>query len=116
MKTCPICQKSFIAKRKNQIYCDRNNHECRTSFNNEKARKLRLAQGNTPKIITENWKLFMEMLVDKKEVVCSRDFLKGRGVNLDYFTQYKKEGEKGVYYTFNVKLENMDNNCLKIYR
>jgi len=115
-KKCPICGKVFIPKRTNQIFCNENNFACRTYNNNEKARKLKEAQGFAPKIIEKNWKVYNTLLKEKNEASFSLDFLKGAGANIYYFTQYKKVDGRGVYMTNNICMENIDNDNFKLYR
>lgn len=115
-KKCPICKKTFNAKRINQVYCNENDYACRIFKNNEKARLLKQMQGETPKIIKKNWEVMDKLLTEKREVIVSREFLKGAGVDLSYFTSYKKVDGIGVYMTNNICMNNMDNTNYKLYR
>ena len=115
-KICPVCKKTFFAKRINQIYCNTNNFYCRNFSNNEKARIFKEAQGDAPKIINANWKILNSLLKDNKEAVFSSEFLKGKGLNLAYFTQFKRNGDKNIYCINNIKIELTDNQNFKIYK
>ena len=115
-KICPICNKEFAAKRINQIYCDFENHKCRNFHNNEKARKLKKAQGEVPKMLENSWRVLNTILGKDKEAVHHIEYLKGKGIDLHYFSQYSKINDMGVYHIFNIKLMNIDNTNYKIFR
>lgn len=115
-KICPVCLKEFDAKRLNQIYCNANNHYCRNYYNNEKARKLKKAQGEAPKKLAMSWRHLNEILGNEKEVTRHIEYLKGRGIDLSYFSQYTKQNDKGIYHIFNIKIVNLDNINFKIFR
>jgi hypothetical protein len=115
-KICPVCLKEFEAKRVNQVYCDQDNHSCRNFYNNEKARRLKKAQGEVPKKLALSWRQLDAILGKEKETIRHIEYLKGRGIDLSYFSQYTRQNDKGVYHIFNIKLQNLDNINYKIFR
>jgi hypothetical protein len=87
-KTTRIDQ--YFANRQNQI-----------RYNNFKARLKRQAMRSVNSPLNKNREILLVLLGSKKEIILSRDFLKGAGYNLNYFSHSvkleNKEHAAGVY-------------------
>ncbi|MCA0131759.1 hypothetical protein [Winogradskyella alexanderae] len=96
MKTAidPLTGEEFVPKRSNQKFASRKNQ---IRYNNLKAAEERQAKAKTRKILDSNRKVLQWVTGPNDEVERSMDFLKGAGLNFQYFTHKIKI--QGVTWT-----------------
>lgn len=97
-KTCRVRGESFQARKRNQLYCDQNNHQCRNWYNNEKARQTRLAMAKTENRLKSNRQILKLILETRKKQEVSHDYLLGAGFDFGIFTQTVNEAKTGIKY------------------
>lgn len=110
-KKCPFSGENFIPKRNNQIYASAYN---RITYNNIKNRKLQKIVKPINKRLLKNYKIIVELLEDKQELISNSEFLKGKGFDFSILTHIMKEGNTSIYGIYNYAFFKLDNNTIKI--
>lgn len=82
-KECPCCGETFQTTRIDKIY--KNSLHQRSYNNNKQANKRKLLD-RLNKPINATYKIYKEMLGNKMSTRIPREFLKGKGANLRYFS------------------------------
>ncbi|MHA7056787.1 hypothetical protein ACWGOQ_0006175 [Aquimarina sp. M1] len=81
----PFTNQEFTKNRSNQKYKSRENQ---IKFNNEKARKKRMAMAAINKALENNRKVLHSILGDNERVKRSKDFMLGAGYAFGVFTHH----------------------------
>jgi hypothetical protein len=89
----PLTQEEFNKRRSNQKFATANN---RIKYNNQKARKKRLAKGSIDRMLDTNRTVLSRIIGNNTEIIVSRDYLLGAGFSFSYYS-YSRE-VNGVTY------------------
>lgn len=81
----PFTNQEFIKSRSNQKYESRENQ---IKFNNEKARKKRMAMAAVNRTLENNRKILQRLLDENEYVKHSKEFMLGAGYNFQIFTHH----------------------------
>jgi hypothetical protein len=79
----PLTGEIFIKKRNNQIFA---NPENQIMYNNLKAREKRNTKAKADRILDKNREVLKRTLGPKEEIIKSKDYLDGAGLNFGYNT------------------------------
>jgi hypothetical protein len=79
----PLTGETFVKKRNNQVFANSKNQ---IRYNNLKAREKRQAKAQSDRILDKNRKVLKITLVTEKEIVKSKDYLEGAGLDFGYNT------------------------------
>jgi hypothetical protein len=110
-KIDPFTKEKFIPGRPNQVYANSKN---RIMHNNHKARELKntLAYINEP--VSLNRRILEDLLKEKKERICHKEFLLGKGYNFKVMTHMNNYGDKVYPCIYNFMIINMGDNNIKL--
>ena len=116
-KKCPICGAAFNPNRPNQVYCNINGTKCRNYANNKKATDFRKTIDPVRSILEKNRKNLAILMKNKREATFSKEFLKGAGVDLRYFTHNIDEKGQIRSHIYDLAIiQNENDNQVKIFK
>lgn len=115
-RICPICDRQFVPGRVNQIYCKIGGNKCRNYANNKKATAFRKEIDPVKTILEKNRKALIRLLNGKKEVVFSKDYLAGAGIDIRYFTHNVKKDGVIQSQIYDLGVLQLPNNQVKILK
>ena len=109
----PLTGETFIKKRSNQVFANRENQ---IRYNNSKAYEKRKAKAQIDNILERNRQVLKKTLGSNKEITKLRDYLEGAGLNFGCNTHtIMKEGNKCIcIYDYAYSL--IDTNTFKIIK
>jgi len=100
-KECLCCGEKFQTSRTDKIF--KNSLHQRSYNNNKQANKRKLLdQLNKP--INATYKIFKELLGNKISISISKQFLKGKGADLKYFTHVKNIDNKPTKMLYDIEI------------
>lgn len=106
-KECPCCGETFQTTRIDKIY--KNSLHQRSYNNNKQANKRKLLdQLNKP--INATYKIFKELLGNKISISISKQFLKGKGADLKYFTHVKNIDGQPTKMLYDIEIRTEEEN------
>jgi hypothetical protein len=106
----PYTGETFEKKRHNQRF---KSIQTKNAFHNEKARLERLKTSPYIEPVLKNRKILIKIMGNKDELLVSKDYLLGRGLNIRHFTWYDQKTSTIEIFDFN--LTTIDNS-IKIKR
>jgi hypothetical protein len=112
-KICPYNAEKFIPKRNNQKFASRYNQ---ITYNNNKNRELQKHVKEVNKKLLKNYRIIVELLEDKQEMVFNTQYLRGKGFSFNILTFFIEDGDKTIYGIYNFAFYKFDNNQTKIIR
>lgn len=87
----PLTGETFIKKRNNQVFANRKNQ---IKYNNLKAREKRNAKAEADRILDKSRQVLKQTLGSNQEIIKSKDYLDGAGLNFGFNTHsIKKDGK-----------------------
>jgi len=111
--TDPLTGENFVPHRTNQKFVSRKNQ---IAFNNRKARQKRRAEIPYDSKLKHNRKVLKQILVNEKETIRSRDFLKGAGFDFRFFHSTSAKDDSVIYYIYEFNVEMLPNGTYHIKR
>ncbi len=96
-RVCPQCKIAFIPRRSNQIFYD---SRARSAYHNNRNNAIRKNTAYIQKPLMKTYKVFSELLADKDEGIFHNEFLLGKGVSFEVFTNLKKYKDGIAYSVF----------------
>ena len=107
---CKECGEIFTQRKISQKFCS---SDCRVKHNNDKANSLRWLTRPFDNAMRTNYKVVIEIIGNKPEVMESRDFLRGKGYNFNVDHGYYTIANKKEIAIYNIVLiEKPHNNYL----
>lgn len=106
-KECLCCGEKFQTSRTDKIF--KNSLHQRSYNNNKQANKRKLLdQLNKP--INATYKIFKELLGNKISISISKQFLKGKGADLKYFTHVKNIDGQPTKILYDIEIRTEEEN------
>lgn len=112
-RVCPHSKIEFIPKRSNQKFATK---ECRVAYHNDINNSIRKKMAYINKPLFKNYKVFSELLSGRNEGTFHSQFLIGKGVSFEVFTNLKKFKNNYVYAVFEFWYYKIDDFNFKIKR
>lgn len=109
----PLTGEAFVPRRTNQRFASRRNQ---IHYNNLKAGEKRKAKAQLDRLLDKNRTILKTVLVDKKEVILSKDYLLGAGFHFGALTHNVKVGEATFHCIYDFSYTRHENNKYKIVR
>jgi hypothetical protein len=100
-KECPCCLEKFETNRIDKIY---KNYLHQRKYNNEQQAKKRKQLSQFFKPINATYKIYNELLVGKTSVKKSKEFLRGKGANLEFFSHVDKVNEEITHFLYDIAI------------
>jgi hypothetical protein len=96
-RVCPQSKIEFIPRRSNQIFIS---SIARKNYHNNINNTIRKNTAYIQKPLMKTYKIFSELLADKDEGIFHNEFLLGKGVSFEVFTNLKEYKEGIAYAVF----------------
>jgi hypothetical protein len=112
-KTCPATGEIFQPRRSNQKF---SSAKARNAYYNELAKKIRDKKAQVDKALERNRKIILSTLGSELEVVKTRDFLLGAGLNFNLMTNTKKMDDKVIVAIYDVAYSKLSEGSYKLMR
>lgn len=113
IRKCVYSGEEFIPKRNNQVFASTKN---RINYHNKKNNKLRNELKLTNNQLMLNYRISKDLLANKETVTVHKEFLRGKGFNFKYFTNFGKSKNSSflMYVLYDVSFEKIDANNYSI--
>jgi hypothetical protein len=112
-RVCPQSKIEFIPRRSNQIFIS---SIARKNYHNNINNTIRKNMAYINKPLMKNFKVFSELLADKDEAIFHNEFLLGKGVSFEVFTNLKEYKDGVAYAVFEFWYFKVDNFHYKVKR
>jgi hypothetical protein len=112
-RLCPYSYTLFIAKRQNQVFASA---EDRIAFHNDQNNFLRKKLSSINKQLLKSYKVADALLVDNKEVIVHRQFLRGKGFSFQMLTHVEKQEDDIVYGLYDITFKKLNDDEYLIKR
>ena len=112
-KTCPVTGLTFTARRSNQKF---SSAKARNDYYNGVAKELRHMKAGLDKSLEKSRRVIIQALGSEKEVIKSRDFLLGAGLNFNLMTNTKKMDDKVIVAIYDVAYTKISEGSYKLIR
>ena len=106
-KECLCCGEKFQTSRTDKIF--KNSLHQRSYNNNKQANKRKLLD-RLNKPINATYKIFKELLGNKISISISKQFLKGKGADLKYFTHVKNIDGQPTKMLYDIEIRTEEEN------
>lgn len=108
-KECPCCGETFQTTRVDKIYKNSLHHR---SYNNNKQANKRKLLDRLNKPINATYKIYKDLLVGKITVTKSKEFLRGKGANLEFFSHVDKINDEIAHFLFDIAILDRGSNII----
>ena len=112
-KTCPITGLTFTARRSNQKF---SSAKARNDYYNGLAKEVRQMKAGLDKALEKNRRVILETLGKEAEVVKTRDYLLGAGLNFSTMTNTKKLNDSVIIGIYDVGYCKLSDGSYKLMR
>ncbi len=112
-KTDPLTGEPFFASRANQVFASDEN---RIKYNNLKAKTLRDRRSFVDKPLHTNLRILNELMGSKTEIELHRQFLIGKGFDVQVFTHSEEIDGKDYFAIYEFIIIPLPNDQIKIIR
>lgn len=114
IRLCPYSNKTFKAKRQNQIFAS---SEDRIAFHNEQNNLLRKKLSFINKQLLKNYKIADALLGDFNDVSVHKQFLRGKGFSFQMFTHVSQKDDDIVFGLYDIAFTKLpDEDFYYLYR
>ena len=100
-RVCPCCDKVFLTTNSIKFYFDSKHQKKANDFTQNEKRK-QFQKINKP--MNNTYEIYKTLLGEKNEVRISKEFLRGRGANLDYCNHAIKMDNKIINVLFDIAI------------
>lgn len=110
----PLTKQEFETNKSNKFFIDK---ETQIMYNNKVAKERRQIKAETNKALNKNWRTFLKILGNNSEIIKSKEFLLGAGIDFRYYTPtmyYNSNPDIMVYVVYDVCFYQVDKNNYKI--
>ena len=83
-RKCQCCGETFVTTNSIKVY--KSGHQAKNNNRNQNAKRKKLHELNKP--LERTYKIFDELLAEKKSISVTREFLRGRNVELTWLTHF----------------------------
>ena len=112
-RVCPQSKIEFVPRRTNQMFV---NSQARIYYHNNINNTIRKNMAYINKPLMKTYKVFSELLADRDEGIYHNEFLLGKGVSFEVFTNLKECKEGIAYAVFEFWYVKVDDVNFKIKR
>ena len=83
-RVCPCCDKGFVTTNSIKFYFD-SKHQKKANDITQNEKRKQFQKMNKP--MNDTYEIYMKLIGEKNEVRISKEFLRGRGANLEFFSR-----------------------------
>jgi hypothetical protein len=112
-KVDPYTGETFIPKRTNQRFANRDNQ---IAFNNAKAKRERDRQGKIDNQIRRNYQILDELLKTDEIVQKTREYLLGKGYNFNFMNNKRAYNGQSYFGVYDCGIRAIGNNIFEIVK
>lgn len=114
IRLCPYSNKTFKAKRQNQVFASA---EDRIAYHNEQNNFLRKKLSFINKQLLKNYKIADALLGDFNDVSVHKQFLRGKGFSFQMFTHVSQKDDDIVFGLYDIAFMKLpDEDYYYLYR
>ena len=100
-RVCPCCDKGFVTTNSIKYYLN-STHQKRANDITQNKKRKKFQKINKP--MNDTYEIYKKLIAEKNEVRISKEFLRGRGANLDYFNHVIKIDNKLINVLFDIAI------------
>jgi hypothetical protein len=100
-RVCPCCDKVFLTTNSIKFYFD-STHQKKANDITQNEKRKKFQKINKP--MNDTYEIYKKLIGEKNEVRISKEFLRGRGANLEYFNHAIKMDNKIVNVLFDIAI------------
>jgi hypothetical protein len=113
IRKCLYSGEEFVPRRNNQVFASKKN---RTNYHNKINNMLRNNLKKTNNQLLLNYKVCIDLLAKKESVTIHREFLRGKGFDYSYFTNFSRNKNSNtlIYVLYDISFQKIDENNYSI--
>ncbi len=100
-RVCPCCDKVFLTTNSIKFYFD-SSHQKKANDITQNEKRKQFQKMNKP--MNDTYEIYKKLIGEKNEVRISKEFLRGRGANLDYCNHAIKMDNKIINVLFDIAI------------